>query len=262
METVRQQLAAALKEARLAGGFQSQGALAKRLLCSRSTVNKAESGSQPVPHDAILTAWASETGADPARFLDLAQRAKSAIPAWFVDYLPAEQAATSLRLWGPAHPPGLLQTETYADALLSGMRHTAEHRAELVRLRMGRQKVLDQAAVTAVIDYRALTNPIGTPACMSEQCAHLAALAESGKIGLHVVPEGLNVALGGAHAIASHGGSVTVNLSTTVMDVCTTDLAVVERTLRMFDVALGASLSAVPSIEFVRHKEAEWKQAV
>ena len=50
---------------------------------------------------------------------------------------------------------------------------------------------------------------------------YLAALAESGKIGLHVVPQGLNVALGGAHAIASHGGSVTVNLSTTVMDVCT-----------------------------------------
>ena len=55
METARQQLAAALKEARLAGGFQSQGALAKRLLCSRAVVNKAESGTQPVPHDALLT---------------------------------------------------------------------------------------------------------------------------------------------------------------------------------------------------------------
>jgi hypothetical protein len=225
-------------------------------------VNKAESANQPVPSDALLAGWTDATGCDLAALIDLAQRSKSAVPEWFVAYLPSEQAATSLRLWGPAHPPGLLQTEAYAHALLSGMRHTAEHRAELVRMRVNRQKVLDSASVTAVIDYRALTNPIGTPAVMAEQCAHVAALVESGKIGLHVVPEGLNVALGGAHAIASHNGAVTVNLSTTIRDITSTAPDVVEETLKMFDVVLGAAMSAVPSLEFVRQREETWKQAI
>lgn len=142
------------------------------------------------------------------------------------------------------------------------MRHTPEQLAALVRARIERQQVIGRATITAVVDYRALVSPIGSPAVMAEQCAHLIELAESGKIGFHVVPEGMNVALGGAHAIASRNGAVTVNLSTTIRDITSTAPDVVEDTTKMFDVVLGAAMAAMPSLEFLRAQEEKRKQAV
>jgi len=258
--TAREQLAAELKQARLDAGITSQGALAARMTVSRAVVNKAESATQPVPTPDTITGWARVCGVSESHLAELARRCRNGIPDWFIAFLPVEQAATSLRLWGPAHPPGLLQTESYAHALLSGMRHTAEKRAELVKLRMQRQSVLERASVTAVIDYRAVTNQIGTPADMAGQCTHLIELAESGKIGLHVVPPGMNVALGGGFTIAMHDATITINLNTGARDIPTTAPDVVAETLHTFDVVLGAAMSPVPSVEFLRHKEAEWKQ--
>jgi len=125
---------------------------------------------------------------------------------------------------------------------------------------MERQEILDRATVTAVIDYRSLANPIGTPAVMTEQCAHLVTLVESQRIGLHVVPEGCNVGLGGAYAIASRGSSVTVSLTTPVRDITSTAPDVVEDTLKAFDVVLGMSMPPVASIECVRAYERTWKE--
>ena len=260
MQTPREQLAEALKKARLDAGFDTHGKLAKRLNMARSTVTKAESPSQAAPGDAMLTAWAAATGVAVEEFTAIVARAKSGTPDWFMPYRAAEQEATSLRLWGPATVPGLLQTENYARSLLSGRRYTAEQLQAFIRTRLERQQILDRATVTAVIDYRSLANPIGTPVVMAEECAHLVTLVESQKIGLHVVPEGCNVGLGGAYAIASHGSSVTVSLTTPVRDITSTAPDVIEDTLKAYDVVLGAALSAVPSIECVRAYERTWKE--
>jgi hypothetical protein len=45
--TPREQLAAVLKQSRVDGGFESHGALAKRLNVSRPVVSKAETPSTP-----------------------------------------------------------------------------------------------------------------------------------------------------------------------------------------------------------------------
>ena len=80
MPTPREQLAARLKQSRLDAGFDSHGSLAKRLNVSRPVVSKAENPAQPVPSDALLTAWAGVTGAGLDPLTDLARRAKSGLP--------------------------------------------------------------------------------------------------------------------------------------------------------------------------------------
>jgi transcriptional regulator with XRE-family HTH domain len=251
--TPREQLASILKQSRVNAGFDSHGALAKRLNLSRPVVSKAENPAQPVPSDALLAAWAGVTGVPLDTLTDLAQRAKSGTPEWFMPYLTAEAEATALRFWGPLVVPGLLQTEGYARAY--------EQSADVVAARLERQRVIGRTRVTAVIDHTVLLRCIGSPQVMADQCAHLAALAESRAIRLHVVPEGANVGLAGAFGIAAKNGMATVSL-TAIRDVTSTAADAVDDTLNLFEVILGASLPAVASLEFLRTQEETWKTQI
>jgi transcriptional regulator with XRE-family HTH domain len=226
--TPREQLAAVLRQSRLDAGFDSHGALAKRLNVSRPVISKAENPAQPVPSDALLAAWAGATGAGLDHLTDLARRTKSGTPEWFMPYLTAEAQATTLRFWGPLLIPGLLQTEAYVCA--------HEQSPDVVAARLERQQVIGRARVTAVIEHMVLARCVGGPKVMAEQCAHLAALAESQAVRLHVVPEGANVGVGGAFAVASREGMSTVSLTTAIRDVTSTAADVVDDTLNLFDV--------------------------
>lgn len=259
MLTPREQLAGALKKARQEAGYKTHAALAKRLNLARTTITKAESPAQSTPSNAMLAAWAEATGVRVEEFTSIMERAKSGLPDWFVPYRTAEQGATHLRFWGPAVVPGLLQTESYARSLLTSQQQTPEQIEAILTARAERQQILGRSLVTVVMDHAALTRCVGSPAVMAEQLAHLIALTESGRIRLHIVPEGENVALGGAHAIASHGASVTVNLVTTVQDITSTAPAVIDATLAAFDLVLGASLAPVASLSCVRRMEETWR---
>lgn len=252
MPTPREQLATALKQARLDAGFDSQNSLAKRLHMSRPAISKAESGSQPIPGEALLVAWARETGADLEEFIELAQRCRSSTPEWFMPYLTSEAGATRLQFWGPHVAPGLLQTANYARAL--------EESDAVVSQRMERQQVIGRTKITAVISYRVLALAVSSPAVMAEQCGHLADLAERRLIKLHVMPEGQNVGLGGEVAIASRGTAVTVSLGTLTRDITSTAPDVVDEVLSAFDTILGVALGTVPSVEYARQMEESWKE--
>ena len=65
-----------------------------------------------MPSDAILAAWAGVTGAALDTLTDLAQRAKSGTPDWFIPYRQAEAEADTLRCWSSLLVPGVLQTES------------------------------------------------------------------------------------------------------------------------------------------------------
>lgn len=97
---------------------------------------------------------------------------------------------------------------------------------------------------------------------MADQCAHLAALAESQAVRLHVVPEDANVGLGGAFGIAAKDGMATVSLTTAIRDVTSTAADVVDDTLNLFETILAAALPAVASTEFLRSQEETWKTQV
>lgn len=172
-----------------------------------------------------------------------------------MSYRQAEAEATTLRFWGPLVVPGLLQIESYARA--------HEQSPDVVSARLERQQVIGRARVTAVIDHTVLLRCVGRSAqIMADQSAHLSALVESQVIRLHVVPEGGNVGLGGAFGIASKDGISTVSLTTAIRDVTSTAADVVDDTLNLFDVILGASLPAVASLEFLRTQEETWKTEI
>jgi hypothetical protein len=252
--TPREQLATVLRQSRLDAGFDSHGVLAKRLNVSRPVVSKAENSAQPVPSDVLLAAWAGATGAPLDQLTDLARRAKSGTPEWFMPYLAAEAQATALRFWGPLVVPGLLQTEGYA--------HAYEQSADIVAARLERQQVIGRARVTAAIDQTVLLRCVGSRQTMADQCAHLAALTESQAVRLHVVPQGANVGLAGAFGIASRDGVSTVSLTTAIRDVTSTAADVVDDTLNLFEAILGASLPTVASLEFLRAQEETWKAQI
>ena len=170
MPTPREQLANLLRQSRLDAGYESHGALAKRLNVSRPVVSKAENPAQPVPSDAVLAAWAGATGAALDTLTDLAQRARSGTPDWFMPYRQAEAEASILRCWSPVLVPGLLQTESYMRAVMSVEPYTAERLDELVAARLERQAVIGCAYLTAVFDQHVLYRLIGSAPAMAEQC--------------------------------------------------------------------------------------------
>jgi hypothetical protein len=221
-------------------------------------VTRAENAAHPVPSDGVLAAWAGATGAGLDTLTDLAQRAKSGTPDWFMPYRQAEAGASILRCWSPVLVPGVLQTESYMRAVLSVEPYTAEQLDELVAARLERQAVIGRAYLTAVIDQHVLHRLIGSAAVMAEQCAHLAIVAERPDIALHVVPEGTNVGLWGAFDIAARDSAVTVRLET-VEDMTSTAPGLIGKVTVAFERILGAAVPQVPSYELIRTAEEQWK---
>jgi transcriptional regulator with XRE-family HTH domain len=259
--TPREQLAIALKKARLEAGFESHGALAKRLNVSRPVVSKAENPLHPVPSDALLAAWAGMTGVTAETLTELAHRCKSGTPEWFMPYRVAEAQADTLRSWSPLQVPGLLQCESYARATFAVEPYTPERVAELLAARMERQQVLGRAYLTTVFDAHALQRCIGSSVVMAEQCAYLAAMAERPDISVHVVAEGKNVGLWGGFDIASRDGVTTVCL-TTLHDVTSAAADLVRDAVQAYERILGAALPSAESLDFVRTMEEQWKTQI
>lgn len=261
MPTPREQLAAILRQARLDAGYESHGALAKKLNVSRPVVTRAENAAHPVPSDAVLAAWAGATGAALDNLTDLAQRAKSGTPEWFMNYRQAEAQASILRCWSPLLVPGVLQCETYMRAVLSVEDYPARELDELVSARLERQAVLGRTYLTAIIDHTVPQRLIGSAVIMAEQCAHLLAMAELPRVALHVVPEGANVGLWGALYLATRDDAITVCLPT-LEDVTSVAPGLVGKAAWAFERILGSAMPCAESADFIRAMEERWKTQI
>jgi transcriptional regulator with XRE-family HTH domain len=259
--TPREQLADILRQSRLEAGYDSHGALAKRLNVSRPVVSKAENAAHPVPSDAILAAWAGATGVALDTLTDLAQRARSGTPDWFMSYRQAESEADTLRCWAPAVIPGLLQIESYARAVLSVESYAPAQLAELVTARLERQSVIGRAYLTAIIDDHVLNRLVGSPVIMAEQCAHLAATAERPDVAVHLIPEVANMGLWGAFDLATRDSAATVCL-TALEDVTSTAPDLVVKALRAYEQILGAAMPRAESLDLIRTAEERWKAQI
>lgn len=258
MPTPREQLADVLRQARLDAGFESHGALAKRLNVSRPVVSKAENPVHPVPSDAILAAWAGVTGVGVDVLMDLAQRARSGTPDWFMPWRQAEAEATILRYWSPIVVPGICQTTGYMRALFADEGHLLGQIDELVAARVERQQVIGRVPVTLIIGQHVLSRPVGTPTVMADQCAYLADVAERSGVGLHVLPDGVNMGVWGAFDIAARDSTVTVSLET-VEDITSTASDLVSKVTVAFERILGAALPRSNSLSLLRSAEGQWK---
>jgi transcriptional regulator with XRE-family HTH domain len=168
MATPREQLADALRQARVDAGYTSHATLAKRLNVSRPVITRAENTSQPVPSNAIIAAWADATGADQAMLNDYAQRARSP-RNWFAHWADDfETRATTIRWFEPLLVPGLLQTESYARAVVSWKPFSADIASNLSE-RLARQSVVDRAELRVLLLGSVLHREVGDAPVMSEQ---------------------------------------------------------------------------------------------
>jgi transcriptional regulator with XRE-family HTH domain len=258
--TPREQLAEVLQHAREQAGYGSQAALARKLNVSRPVISKAENPAQPVPSDAILAAWAGATGAPQDHLAELAERARSGIPDWFVPWRSAESGATLLRYWQPWVVPGVAQTRAYMLALFADEGHDLAEAEELATARTERQQVIGRVPVTLIIGYHVLYRVVGSPAVMSEQCGHLATLADRSMVTLHVLPESVTTGgSGGGLDLATGGGITTVNMTTTLEDVTTTAEHLAVKAQQMFDRLLGEAMPRTESLTLIRSAEGSWK---
>lgn len=115
-----------------------------------------------------------------------------ALPVWFEDWASRERVATRLRGFEPMLVPGLLQTEAYARALLTGRVGGDGDTDAAVRARLARQVALtsdeNPAEFIAVVDEWALRRPVGGPKVMAEQVAYLIEAARWPNVVIQVIP--------------------------------------------------------------------------
>ena len=270
--TPREKLAAELRAARLAAGFTSHDALAAAMAVDRTLVTKAESPTQRVPSDALLTAWAERTGKSPERWVVMAEVCRTAadgVPGWFEDYLRAEGVASVLRFWSPIILPALFHTADYARALLLAAQTdtSPEHIDPLVAAKLERQTILDRPdapEVIAVIDEPALYRLIGSVATMNEQLTRIADLSERPNVTVQVVAAdiGATAGLSGDIAIAVGDGIADTLHTDAIPEGHTTDSAsAVRQALVAFERVRGLAhpraLSRQLILEVVNER---WKQ--
>ena len=247
-----------LRQSRLAAGYESHGVLARKLNVSRPVISKAENAAHPVPSDALLAAWAGATGIGLDSLADLAQRARSGTPDWFMSYRHAESAARILRYWSPIVIPGIAQTPAYMRALFEDEGHVLGRIEELAAARLERQALIGQVPVTMIIGEHVLYRLVRSPAVMAEQCGYLASVAERPGVALHVLPDGVNMGVWGAFDIAAGDSTATVRMSG-IEDATSTDRDLVSKAAVAFERILGAALPRPGSLALIRSAEGQWK---
>lgn len=199
-----------VRRLRTAAGL-NQEEFGKKINYSGSLVSAVEVGTRPLDVPFLgRVDEAFETGGLLVQLLKIALREGE--PTWFHPWREAEQEARLFRTFQPNLVPGLLQTETYARAvILSGRRLSAEEVDRRVTERLDRQSILtreEPAQLIAVLDEATLRRRVGNAAVMVEQLEHLVTLAELPHVDIHVVPfeVGVHVGLNGPFVLAGFDG--------------------------------------------------------
>jgi hypothetical protein len=260
MATPREQLAEVLRKSRINAGFESHGALARKLNVSRPVVTKAENPAHPVPSDAILAAWAGATGAGLDVLIDLAQRARSGPPGWFAKWADIEARASLIRWFEPLLVPGLIQTEPYARAVLAWKPDSGSAEANLTT-RLARQSVLDRAELRVVILGSVLNREVGDASVMCEQIEHLLAVGSRPSVMIQIVPDipAVAGALGGAFAIATEEtADVAAYTDSIVKGGVYTDPDLISRAARVFDGLRADALPWTQTQDLLRKAGERW----
>ncbi|MGW7604145.1 helix-turn-helix domain-containing protein [Streptomyces antimycoticus] len=113
-------------------------------------------------------------------------------PGWLKRLIGLEDSAVEIRAYEVHVVPGLLQTSSYAKAIVaSGLPHASETEVRRrVQLRMARQKLLyapGRPQLVALLDEAILRRPVGSADVMVEQLEYLLRAAERSGITIRVV---------------------------------------------------------------------------
>ncbi|WP_329156060.1 helix-turn-helix domain-containing protein (plasmid) [Streptomyces sp. NBC_01456] len=193
---------AALRDA--AGLTAAQAAKHLRIVATTITrMEKAETSLKYATVKTLLEIY-GVSQAEIEEFLSLLDKAstpgwwqsfRDVLPTWFGVHVSLETAATHIRSYEPAVPPGLLQTPEYARAVLErGLPHISPDVLERrVALRTARQELLTRTdpqppQLWAVLDETVLRRPAGSPDVMRGQIDHLLDMAGLPNVTLQVCP--------------------------------------------------------------------------
>ncbi|MFP5068097.1 helix-turn-helix domain-containing protein [Pseudonocardia nantongensis] len=118
------------------------------------------------------------------------------VPGWFEDFVGLEASASRILSYELLFVPGLLQTESYARATVSGGRpdlSPADRDAVEKRLevRMRRQRILhrkDAPTFWVVLDEAVLHRPVGGPGVLGAQIDHLLELSALPNVIIQLLP--------------------------------------------------------------------------
>jgi transcriptional regulator with XRE-family HTH domain len=199
-----------VREART-GAKMSQAALGAALGYDDTYVSKVETGAI-VPNDDFvngldrvfphMNGWF-------ARFRFNSRKWEGNYPAWFKDWVDAEEGARVIRWWEPLLIPGLLQTADYARELFRAWQifEDSDRVERDVSLRLDRQAIFDRSnppTLLAVIDETVLWRNVGTQEVMRTQLEYIIDMSTRPNIAVHVVPArvGAHTGLLGAFIIA------------------------------------------------------------
>lgn len=181
----------------------NQSDVAKRLRCNSAKIAHMESMRNTIsgPDLEVMLALFEVPTERVEWYLRLAELAKEkgwwdgnrAVPDWFSLYVGLEWGAERIREWELGFPPGILQTRSYVEALVSnedGLSEVAVR--ELVDARLRRQEALRRRdgplRMHAIVDEAALRRGVGGAEVMREQLDYLVEVQRWENVTVQVMP--------------------------------------------------------------------------
>jgi transcriptional regulator with XRE-family HTH domain len=178
--------------------------VARCLDCHEGTVRRMEAGKIGITlRDArqMLDIY-GVTGEERDELLALASQSRqrsiwhnwwNAVPQNFYSYLGLESSASSIRAFENSYIPGLLQTESYARAIVDavGPERSKADRDKFLALRKARAQRLTTThppTLRALIDEAVISRTVGGTAVMTEQIDHLIQMANLPNIQIGIIP--------------------------------------------------------------------------
>jgi transcriptional regulator with XRE-family HTH domain len=118
---------------------------------------------------------------------------QSALPGEYSAYISFEAEARSVRNYESLFIPGLLQTEDYARAVITGVlpSATTEEVDQRVQARLERQQLLsadEPLELWAVMDEAAVRRVVGGRQLMGQQVSHLIDMTQQANVTIQVIP--------------------------------------------------------------------------
>ncbi|MER6235190.1 helix-turn-helix transcriptional regulator [Streptomyces clavifer] len=245
------------KEQRLAAGLTQQE-LADASVMTRSHIAHIEAGRRiPSKEDARRLDKALNTGNVLSSFLP---EDHAAVADYFGAARLLEQQAVMIREFALSFVPGILQTESYARAVLStSFPPVSEKECDrLVVTRLERARVLAhpvRPVVWALLDEAVLRRTVGGPGVMAEQIMRIVGLVEERRVRVHVLPFGLGVhpLMQGMLTLMRFEDQPPVAYAEGIQVGKVHDSpAMVERLEGAYDLALGDAMPLQESLAFMR----------
>ncbi|WP_342775818.1 helix-turn-helix transcriptional regulator [Nonomuraea mesophila] len=180
-----------LRKVRMEAGLTLQQ-VADKTRYAASTVSAFERAERS-PTELIARRVEDELGLPPGRLVNLLPATRrDPIFRTLGPWLQVEKTAGELCTWEPLIVAGLLQTEAYARAILSGKPGSKESDTEAsVKARMARQAIFERNAppsLLAILDESILYRPIGSESITRDQLAHLITSSRHGSITIQILP--------------------------------------------------------------------------